>query len=179
MNEISKQKIKELIERLKTGKIEISVENYPTYLEDFIQTAVEFKRNGYIDEAIGAYLKIFEVEGKTYSGILVFLYKVLLIDCDFDEAYEIICLAEKEMVIKIGPLGTIYSPWGQPVGQMPWIQTDHKNRLTEAMINVFKDNLSVIKEYCKSASGNPNYQFPMADEILRAYARLFVVKLVN
>ena len=163
MKEENVKKMYKFLEDLESGSLEIVIEQYPERLEDVIQTAVSYKRKGDYDSAISTYFLLFESEKNANCDILVYFYKVLIASCDFYAAYRIICAAEKEVIKQKGEYSTLMSPWGTPMGFVPWLQSDHKNRLLEAMHDAAKGNTTALREYCKAASGNPKYECPLTD----------------
>ena len=170
MNANNKTRLTKFLDDLETGRIRTIVAEYPHSLESSIQKAVSYKRDGDYDSAIDVYLRMFQGEGRVWVDIEVFLYKVLLADCDFVEAYRLIVHSERAVVREKGPLCTMMSPWGQPMGRVPWMQTDHKNRFIDAMRSASYGNTSTIKQYCESASGSYNYRFRLSDSEVRSVA---------
>ena len=170
MNSSIATRLNKMLNDIESGWIRTIVAEYPGSLESSIQKAVSYKRDGNYDSAIDVYLRMFEGEGKVWVDIEVFLYKVLLADCDFAEAYRLIVHSERAVVREKGPLCTMMSPWGQPMGRVPWMQTDHKERFISAMRAAARGDISIIKQYCESASGNYSYRFRLSDYEVRSIA---------
>jgi hypothetical protein len=123
---------------------------YPPQWEAKIQDAVNLKRHGKYIEAIEIYINLLSESHKLYSGILMFMYKVVAPSGYIFSALQLLNKGK-----------SIYDKSPDQLALMLGLESNfdvHYKKLLFALRNE-----SELREYLSSISGNSNYQ------LLRSY----------
>lgn len=137
-----KRKLSAFINELSSYRL--TTERYPASMHAMIDEAVELKRNGQYEESIDIYIELTRDSRTLYSGILMYLYKVVA-----SAGY----LAEGLCLLEIGK--DLYDSDPSPVHVMAGIPSNFHVHLHQLFSACRSE--SDLYSYLQSISGNASF----------------------
>lgn len=145
-----------IINGIQTGKYEEKNSEYPNQYEEYIQSAVEKKRQGDYLGSLMEYYYLIDIGKTVYPSIVYYMFKVALCAEKFELAMEFL---EESILI------TGYHPdSNQQSMQLNW----YSDALHRAADN---GDYSALEKYASAFSGREDYKFKSSKDTLKGEAR--------
>lgn len=144
--------MKSLIRKLFTliDQYGLSSNNYPSYLENGFQIAIQAKRNGDYEKSLSLIIRFIEDECCAYTGLLNGAFKTIAAAGYLNDTIKLLKMCDKEM--RNNRQAMMLAQMGIPNNFQ-----DHLMRIKQAIGDEYS-----LRQYLSSISGNPYYSLPRA-----------------